>query len=265
MRLARFRYIDLIGRLSPLSQEELDEGWHFCPEFDGLLTAGELVRKGACLCGHPSPLADHNYMEWRQPDLSTKSPTVEDKMPITIEECFAPCSDSAAHATANRRLLVERKFANPPGKNGSPHARVSCRGPCRMAARVTAITMAKSARCMGDQDFFLPVQLPRLASRCCPWLSVAGEETDGMLMASVFLSLDESLGMRAPQGASFISRFTGIGLCAEQNARIVDLLDYMSGALAPDGSLLKHFRAAGTEQPPSAADTNDTDQQEEQT
>lgn len=36
-----------------LTPDEQREGWHFCTEFDGLLTTGELLREDGitCLCG----------------------------------------------------------------------------------------------------------------------------------------------------------------------------------------------------------------------
>lgn len=37
----------------PLSQEELDEGWHWCPEWDDLLVGPEMGEWDACQCELP--------------------------------------------------------------------------------------------------------------------------------------------------------------------------------------------------------------------
>lgn len=35
-----------------LTHDEMAEGWHFCIEFDGLLTQAEIeVSEGVCICG----------------------------------------------------------------------------------------------------------------------------------------------------------------------------------------------------------------------
>jgi hypothetical protein len=43
--------------LSPditLTPDQVRDGWHFCPSFDGLLTQGENHTGSTCLCGHPN-------------------------------------------------------------------------------------------------------------------------------------------------------------------------------------------------------------------
>jgi hypothetical protein len=35
-----------------LTKDEMREGWHWCQEFDGLLTQGEILNDdGSCICG----------------------------------------------------------------------------------------------------------------------------------------------------------------------------------------------------------------------
>ncbi len=49
------RYLELDrDEETHLTASELAEGWHFCPEFDGLLTQGECKdEQGICICKFP--------------------------------------------------------------------------------------------------------------------------------------------------------------------------------------------------------------------
>ena len=49
MTMSQQRYNELDANGGPLTPAEQAEGWHFCPEFDGLLTMGE--GPGPCPCG----------------------------------------------------------------------------------------------------------------------------------------------------------------------------------------------------------------------
>ena len=44
----RYSLIDLSGE--GLTEEEIEAGWHFCPEWDGLLIGPGMVELEACLC-----------------------------------------------------------------------------------------------------------------------------------------------------------------------------------------------------------------------
>lgn len=37
-----------------LTEQEMANGWHYCPAFDGLLTQGENRTGDRCYCGHPN-------------------------------------------------------------------------------------------------------------------------------------------------------------------------------------------------------------------
>lgn len=46
----RYRQLERDG--GSLTLEERRRGWHFCEEFDGLLTDGEITNEeGVCVCG----------------------------------------------------------------------------------------------------------------------------------------------------------------------------------------------------------------------
>jgi len=42
-----------------LTEREIQEGWHFCPEWDGLLIGPGMEEYKACLCAKPSQNPDH--------------------------------------------------------------------------------------------------------------------------------------------------------------------------------------------------------------
>lgn len=38
------------GQLVPLSKSEIEEGWHYCSEFDGLLVGPKMSELNCCRC-----------------------------------------------------------------------------------------------------------------------------------------------------------------------------------------------------------------------
>jgi hypothetical protein len=45
------RYIELDLRGGGLTQEELDAGWHFCYDWDGMLVGPGMPETEICVCG----------------------------------------------------------------------------------------------------------------------------------------------------------------------------------------------------------------------
>lgn len=44
------RYWELEYKGGVLTKEELDEGWHFCLDWDGLLISPQEIKMGLCSC-----------------------------------------------------------------------------------------------------------------------------------------------------------------------------------------------------------------------
>lgn len=44
------RYFEIELKGASLTQEEKEDGWHFCPDWDGLLTGPEMDEIEHCLC-----------------------------------------------------------------------------------------------------------------------------------------------------------------------------------------------------------------------
>lgn len=46
------RYWELEMTGHRLTQDEIDEGWHFCPDWDGMLVGPGMHEKEACFCSY---------------------------------------------------------------------------------------------------------------------------------------------------------------------------------------------------------------------
>jgi len=51
MHTTRYAYLDKEGR--GLTQNEIDAGWHFCLDYDGMLVGPGMQAQENCTCNHP--------------------------------------------------------------------------------------------------------------------------------------------------------------------------------------------------------------------
>lgn len=47
------RYSDIVNERSELTDEEIKQGWHFCPEWDYMLVGPGMTERKYCECFHP--------------------------------------------------------------------------------------------------------------------------------------------------------------------------------------------------------------------
>ena len=56
----RERYIELDNSGKGLTEEEYNQGWHCCGEWDGMLVGSGMIEATVCSCNHPK------IEEWKQ-------------------------------------------------------------------------------------------------------------------------------------------------------------------------------------------------------
>lgn len=48
--MTRERFFEIEFKNSPITKEELEEGWHFCSDWDGMLVGPNTPESEVCLC-----------------------------------------------------------------------------------------------------------------------------------------------------------------------------------------------------------------------